>query len=221
MKGKTTVESAIDILGEKKVLTCNQASKMWEISVPPDLQSIPYDSHVLNELAMSNSQSLSDWRLVFLMSLSLRQQYAVLPDQFDPNAWWIDCASDGDCPWVQQKTYLGYVLFDFQPRFDRMTYDQQVRSISQLGPTYEHAHGAAVVEAVLSIDYIHKEQLLQNHYHRCNFGVAGSCIPPDFHPVGVGPFSEGIAITILPKGLLENYIGVVVQLKPSVEPQGE
>ena len=83
---------AVRMLGAHNVVTPAQAAKVWGFKAP-DQHVIGYRRKTAEELAASNVQRLSDWRLVYIYGLSLKEQSGLqgrtLPFTFYPNDWWL------------------------------------------------------------------------------------------------------------------------------------
>lgn len=163
-----TIVRALNILGDRKVMTAEQAALAWKRSVPENAP-IRYSEDTLRQCAELNRTAGTDWRLVYIFGLSLRDQHQLRGD--NPNHqpcfyknwdWWLKKPEDY---WATQKPEPGYYLIDFNGRWGSTSWDRQEQKIAKLGPSYERAHKAVISEAVFSSYQTYQEHLLENWYH--------------------------------------------------------
>ncbi|MDD5340888.1 MAG: hypothetical protein PHC97_00450 [Patescibacteria group bacterium] len=178
-KGLTIVR-AINILGANKVIIAEQAGKAWEIEVPKSA-TIRYSEETLLECANENQSGQSDWRLVFINGLSLREQRekrgvdkTKLPC-FNDDDWWLE--SDED-KWATFMPQTGYYLINFRGQFTNLNCGKQDAKIAKLGADYERCHEAVFAEAILTIYMVNDgERIAESWYHwGASTSFVGVCI---------------------------------------------
>ncbi|MBI2454080.1 MAG: hypothetical protein HYV54_00690 [Parcubacteria group bacterium] len=158
----------ITVLGERKVITTAQAVVAWPGASIPANVPIRYSEETLQECARENQGGGTDWRLVYIHGLSLREQrkqIGVNRDHqpcFYNSDWWLQEKEDG---WANFKPESGYYLVDFNGRFGLTSWKKQDKKIAELGDQFERTHETVVAEAVLSIFKTTQERLLENRYH--------------------------------------------------------
>lgn len=188
------IAQALNILGDRNVLTADQVAKAWCREGQCLDQTIRYSEITLRECAEQNRQGLADWRLVYILGLSLREQHQIRgtdhncqPCFFNGLDWWLDKKEDF---WATQKPESGYYLIDFKGRCRWTSWQIKENEIKKLGSDYERAHEAIASEAVFSFYLTHQERLLEDW---CHWGKNR-----DSHGdrVGVGVFRQHMGLRI-------------------------
>lgn len=162
--GGVSLVRAVNILGNRKVLTAEQAAKARNQKAPENA-SIRYSEAVLRECAEQNRTAGTDWRLVYVFGLSLREQRKQVGtglNGFYNTDWWLEKKEDG---WSTEEPHASYYLIDFNGRWGMTNWANQEAEIQKLGLNFERAHEAVVSEAILSIFQNTGERLLENWYH--------------------------------------------------------
>ena len=187
-KGGPTIVRAINILGQGKVVTAEQASKSWGLETPKSA-TIRYGEETLRECAKENQSGQSDWRLVFINGLSLREQREIRGTDktkqscFCNNDWWLKSCEDG---WAKKNPQPGYYLINFRGQFANMNWHAQEKAIVELGPGFERCHEAIFAEAILTIYTVNNgERIAENWWH---WGISATSYG---HRVFVGLFDSG------------------------------
>ncbi len=167
VENRVTLARALNILGEQKVLTVEQAAKARKLSASQNV-AIRYSEATLRECSDQNKRADTDWRLVYVFGLSLRE----LRDQVGTNPnlqpcvykndWWLEKQEDG---WANEKPESGYYLIDFNGRWGSTSWNNQEENIQKLGSDYERTHETVISEATFSIYQTTKERLLETWYH--------------------------------------------------------
>lgn len=184
-----TIVRALNILGADKVVTAEQSGKTWGYEAPANTP-IRYSEEVLRQCAQSNREAGTDFRLVYLQGLSLRElrQKIGTDKKSQPcvynNDWWLKSEQDG---WANEKPEAGYYLIDFNGRFARTSWDNQEKEIAKL-QNYDRAHEASVAEAIVTIFKITGERLLEGWYHwgRALTAYGNRACVGSFDTVGLG-----------------------------------
>lgn len=168
------IDGAITILGESKVVTAQQAYKAFGRTYLADQateavsHSIRYTEETLRECAVLNRSGQADWRLVYGLPFSLRQQREVIGVDtsnqpcFYSNDWWL---GDKEDAWAKSQPEAGYYLIDFKGRFNRTNWNDQNVRISEMGDAYEIADERVFSQALISIFKTHEERLHTGTYH--------------------------------------------------------
>lgn len=188
------LERAIGILGSDRVVTAEQACAAFNQPVPEGDIPIRYYSETLYAAAQQNSQGFTDWRLVYIMPLSIREQRDIIGDSDQPRFydqdWYQNKSEDG---WANDKPVEGYQLIDFKGRFGETKWADQDTEIAKLGSIYERADEFAVSQAVISnfkASGDKEERLLEDVYHW------GRREGSDGYRVHVGDFdSDGLGVS--------------------------
>ena len=167
-KSGLTIVRAINILGQGKVITSEQAAKAWSMEAPKDV-TIRYSETTLRACAEQNQSGQADWRLVYCHGMSLREQRAKCGvDQnkqpcFYNNDWWLKISED---KWANFKPQAGYYLVNFRGQFGNKNWNQQEQEIAKLGKEYERCHEAIFGEAILTIYMVNNgERIAEDWYH--------------------------------------------------------
>ncbi|MBN1326213.1 hypothetical protein JW977_04540 [Candidatus Falkowbacteria bacterium] len=166
-KGLTIVR-AINILGTNKVITAEATAKAWGMEAPKSA-AIRYSEEILCECANENQSGKSDWRLVYINGLSLREQREKRGTDktkqpcFYNNDWWLQKPEDS---WATKKPEAGYYLINFCGQFASMNWQAQEAEIAKLGSGYERCHETIFAEAILTIYMVNNgERIAENWYH--------------------------------------------------------
>lgn len=184
-----TEERAIAILGEAKVVTLGEVTQKWG-KAPSETPSVPFSEEVLGQCAKANGAGDADWRLVYVLGLSLREQRAIRGADrakqpcFWTNTWWLEKAEDS---WAIKRVEAGYRLLNFQFQFTNLDWKEQGKAIAKLGRNYERAEEQAIVETILSVFMVTGERLLETIYHWGHSRVSVGCrvVVGDFHSDGL------------------------------------
>ncbi|HDQ22817.1 MAG TPA: hypothetical protein ENN28_02460 [Candidatus Uhrbacteria bacterium] len=161
-------EQAINILGQNKVITAEQAAKAWSIEEPQNA-AIRYSEATLLTCAEQN-KSGEDWRLVYCHGLSLREQrdkrgtsQNSQPCFYKGNTWWLEHSED---KWASHKAQTGYYLINFRGQFSDMNWNEQEQEITKLGKEYERCHEAVFNETILTIFMVNNgERIAEDWWH--------------------------------------------------------
>lgn len=166
-RDRVTLARVVNIFGAGKVLTAEQASRAWNMPVPPSTR-IRYTEARLRQCAEENRTRGTDWRLAYATGFSLREQRekvgadkACQPCYY-ANTWWLDSKED---EWANEKPEAGYYLIDFNGRWGSTSWQKQGEEITKLGPEFERAHEAVVSEFALSFFKVTGERLLETWWH--------------------------------------------------------
>lgn len=225
---------AIEILGRQKVVPCSQALLDWkeiELITPP---AIPFAEATLRQCAKENRKG-RDWRLVFTLGFSLREQFERHPNCFEHfriygewRDWWVL-----QKPLVDNRIEPGYRLLDLKVRFSQrcppviyegkdpflgfVKYQAKVATeISKLGKkSYGVAETPAVSESIISFHLATGKFLLRDKYH------LGDALGPAEDHIVVGHTwtydedgSNGIRLCTFEHYFHKDDIGVVLARKP-------
>jgi len=184
-QGGLTIVRAINILGQAKVITAEQAAKSWGLEASKDAP-IHYSEETLRKCAEESKQGKADWRLVYINGLSLREQREKRGTSqseqpcFYNNDWWLKPTEDS---WATKKMEAGYYLINVLGQFGSMSWNKQEKAISDLGREYERCHEAVFSEAILTIYMVNNgERIAGNWWH---WGVSADS---DGNRVNVGYF---------------------------------
>lgn len=176
-----SMEQFKDLLGQDKVITAEQAANAWGLEVPHDIP-IRYSEKTLSQVAEENRLGQADWRLIYCYDISLSEQFKLTnsrtsffdeldlsPEYRDSPGFELDYVfMDKNCGTGRRKSYKplrGYYLINFQPQFTNMSYYEQCRAISNIGPGFERCHETILAQAVLSIFIATGERMLQYCVH--------------------------------------------------------
>lgn len=188
------IDGVITILGADKVVTAQQAYEAFNRAYLADQaveaisHSIRYTEETLRECAVLNRSGQSDWRMVYALPLSLRQQREVIGVDresqpcFYNNDWWLGEAEDA---WAKSQPEAGYYLIDMKGRFNRTNWNDQNTRIAEMGEQYERADERVFAQALVSIFKTHGERLHSGTYHW------GRIEDSDGYRVCVGFFAAG------------------------------
>lgn len=165
----TNVGRAIEILGESKVITKEQVGEVFGYERASSFPNeVSYREVTLRDCAVLNKSGETDWRLVYGLPLSLRQQRETIGTDtnnqpcFYSNDWWMDNKED---VWAKSQPEAGYYLIDFKGRFGGTTWEGQNSRIAEMGDAYERADERVFVQALISFLKIYAEQLYLAKYH--------------------------------------------------------
>ena len=168
------IDGVIGILGENKVITAQQAYTAFKRTFVADQavdavrHLIRYSEETLRECAVLNRFGDRDWRLVYGIPFSLRQQREIVgvdmtnqPCFYD-NDWWLDERQE---EWATSQPTAGYYLIDFKCRFEHTHWLDQENRIFEMGDVYERADERVFSQALISIFQTHNERLHERTYH--------------------------------------------------------
>ncbi|MCH7551857.1 hypothetical protein IIB49_00460 [Patescibacteria group bacterium] len=206
-------QQAIDILGENKVIFVSEVAAKWDIKVPEDLL-IPFPEEVLLRCAEENKAGKADWRLVYVSSLSLREQRELRGTDRDrqpcfhgyENPWWLNKSEDS---WTTEQKKADYRLLNLQLQFSNRNWQEQTDDVAKLGNEYERASEKDIAEAILSVFMTTEERLFEHTYHWGHHSLNSG-----HSRVIVGSFGfSGLEIDRAWPGQRYPFIGVVVARK--------
>lgn len=185
------LNEATQILGSKRVVSIDQATKAWGLRVDKQPRVL-YDEETLRQCVRENTSQLCDWRLVYINGLPLRRQREIVGvniknhNGFVERSWWKSSLEDS---WVNQKTASGYLLIDFRGRFGHKTWYEQEELIEGLGTGFRRTHEVAISEAILTFFKVSNTRLLADWYH---WGISQNY---DANNVFVGCFESGLDVS--------------------------
>jgi len=156
------INDCLDILGDKKVVTAEQAAELWRFS-PPANVPVHYALETLESCAKKNQQGCK-WWLVYINGLSLLKQREIIgtdskhsPYFFDFDEEWWERESNEE--WVAYKfPHEGYYLFDLSGDFgskDFFGQDLYIDSRRRQGEKVIRTDVQILCEALASIYYTH------------------------------------------------------------------
>lgn len=169
-KPSISFDNIRQILGNCKVITHNQTAKAWDIEIPIKAP-IRYSEATLQECAEQNRNNEADWRLIYVMGSSLREQLekrgtnAKNQPCFDKNLeWWF---KPDKHLWVNKKPKAGcYYLINLWPNFGNMSWNDQEQAIFDLGNNYERCDLSIFTEAIQTILIVcDGERIAGSWYH--------------------------------------------------------
>jgi len=171
------------ILGSRRVIGANLSIRVWSKSgvscgFSQDALAIRYKAETLIESARQNQEEGTNWRLMFVSGLSLRQQRQIRgtdrekqPCFWKESTWWLNGKEDF---WAASANQPGYYLIDFKGRWGGLTWDAQEVELAKLGSQFERVNPHVFGEAILTNFLVNnQERLAENWYHWS--GVADSC----------------------------------------------
>ena len=205
----TSEDRAIAILGKTKVVTASKVAGYWGEHEPQQVLLPPED--VLTQCARENEAGIADWRLVYVLGLSLRVQREIRGVDrkrqpcFYNNIWWLESSEDS---WAANFAEPGYRLLNFKIQFTRKNWQEQEEGIGNLGEDYERAHETAVAEAIQSVYMSCGECFLESAYRR------GHSLDSGRNRVRVAGFDAvGLSVSYYGDGNRSDFLGVVLARK--------
>lgn len=163
-----SVDDAIAILGEKRVITSTQACDVFDCLSPAPNTHIQYTEGTIRECAVLNKYTFRDfnWRLVYALPLSLREQFEIIgtiegnqPGFCKKDDWWL---AESEDYWAKSCPKAGYYLINFTGSFNRTNWKDQNTKIAELGDHYDRADERVLLQAAISNRRIHGEFLFEN-----------------------------------------------------------
>ncbi len=205
----TSEDRAIAILGKTKVVSANEVAGFWGQHEPQ--QALLPSEEILAQCAKENQAGKADWRLVYVLGLSLRAQREVRgvsrkkqPCFYD-NKWWLEPSEDA---WAARFIDPDYQLLNFKLQSTGRNWQEQEEEVGKLGDNYERANETAVAEAVQSVFMSSRERLLGATYHW------GHALGSGGHCVLVGYFgADGLYVSDVLGALRDGRLGVVLARK--------
>ena len=208
----TTITEAQELLGLDRVYESERVMPAWgkkAIELP-----VLYPTSVLKHCVKENTRRKEkmDWRLVYGIGLSLRQQFEIRGDdpRFQP------CFYDGNTTWrLPENRWTievfasGYYLINFRLLFKNYKMSTQDLMVSELGKVYSALLPQILSEVLFSIFMLTKERLLQREIH------SSPTIDAFGYHVKVGYFdSNGLTIGSPDYKRIDN--GVVTHIRPHI-----
>lgn len=159
-------ERAIAILGKARVVTLGEVTQKWRRALS-EIPSVPFSEEVLGQCAKENEAGDADWRLVYVLGLSLREQRELRGTDnckpcFNTDTWWLEKSEDS---WATKGVEPGYRLLNFKLQFRSMNWKEQRKAIAKFCRNDKRAEEQAVSEAILSVFMVTGECLLKLSYH--------------------------------------------------------
>jgi len=168
------IDDVVTILGADKVVTMQQAVGAFNFeslaaAAKGEVDtSIRYNMETLRECAVLNRYNQRDWRMVYGLPLSLREQREnggtdrENQSFFYDSDWWLGDKEDGR---AKSQPEAGYYLIDFKRRFEGTNWNDQNTRITEMGDAYERADVRVFAQALISIFKTHGERLHSGTYH--------------------------------------------------------
>jgi hypothetical protein len=180
--------------GKELVITAEQAAKAWKQKVPNDV-TIRYSEATLNFwLAQRNRPDLggtelaSNWRLVYINGLSLKQQFDILGKDAKP-----PLSFSKGCPTDDRKPIAGYYLINLYPT--PIDFANQI--IENFSNSYECCHPAVFAEALFSMYMVHNIMYAGGSFHQTFHDIDGST-----RDINVGYFRNDLGLGVLEKNIV-------------------
>jgi len=155
------------IASELPVFMPDQVAAKWGMTIPENA-SLRYSEETLRECIEANRQR-EDWRLVYVLGLSLREQREKhgtdtnnQPCFYSDNTWWLESKDDS---WAKYKPEPGYYLVNFKGQFGDQNWQNQENGITALGERFERCHETVFAESIQSIFMLNNERIAENWWH--------------------------------------------------------
>lgn len=166
---RNVVKVARKILGKDKVISGQQVAGVWRRS-NPDGVPIRYSEATLQQCARENASGATDWRLIYINGLSLREQREIRGTDVDYEpcfsagaTWWLESEYN---VWTMRNPDAGYYLVNFQGQLGDMTWDVQDAWVAELGGQFERCNEAVFAEAIQTIFMVNDgERIAEDWYH--------------------------------------------------------
>ncbi len=177
-KGIDLVTAQSMIFGSS-ILTPSEASKFWGVKASkPATENLRYNFRTMR--FCSRRLFFNDWRIVYALPLSFREQYEILRKKNQlymftlfPHHWWLKDETQNF--WVDSKPEEGYYLIDIYPRFQSSNWYHQQERVQWLGPKFDRADERVYTQLILSIANIHGMGYLQKISHWGKMEMGGDC----------------------------------------------
>lgn len=170
-----TYVRAINILGREKVVTVQEAYRLWNIPYSIEdrhtLDKIRYSEATLRICAAQNQRRKANWYLIYIIGYSLVEQHQKLgirsENQFCFHYlcdWFLDKKEES---WAGKKSESGYYLVNlnlFKP--ENLEYIEQKENAKSLGSEYEVLEPQMFSEIVFSLKTNDKNGMVTFLWHR-------------------------------------------------------
>ncbi|MEI6673310.1 MAG: hypothetical protein WCL02_08645 [bacterium] len=198
---------AINILGHDKVITVQQAYRLWNMSYSLEerhtLDQIRYSESTLRKCAIENKKNKTSWHLIYIIGKTLPEQRAILGNSpesqpcFRPGYdWFLD---EKEKFWADKKPTNGeYYLINFHDFGTHgLNYSEQLEKVGELGPGYGVVNPHILAESLISLRKNTNESVACLWTHR------SSVVNAKGDYVCVGDFSYGT----------QNYFGTGLKVE--------
>lgn len=186
LKRIETVEEATEILGPKKVVTAKQAATAWGLTdfIPVNTQ-VKYTLGTLMCYGLTNNAGYSDWRLIYILPLSLYSQREIIGTHPNPepcfsvHQWWL--VNEPAYSWARRTPKEGYYLLNFTHEIKKNNWRLQQREIDRrrgIARVNEHAY----FQSLISIYRVHADPLYRTAEHWGENKVGGARVLIDYRP---------------------------------------
>ena len=213
---QATLEEALRILGDNKVVSAKQWAKAWDQKVPGDMP-IRYTTERLQQAVKENNGGKADWRLVYLGGLSLvRQRELRGADRGDLTKFdvdticWLDKENEywqtqgQDSYWAEQGFEAGYHLVNVKGIFGgEWNWHTKEDAISRLEDK-ERCFEEVFSEIILTIGLVIGEEICRDWVHW------GRSVSRDGHLVYVYLYYDGVYVNGFPAGDSFPYLRVAL-----------
>lgn len=170
---------AKEIFGSFKVISKQEAEEFWKVKSNPSIsETLRYNFTTLRTHARECRQN--DWRIIYALPISFRQQFQILSKKSDPETlriyehyWWS--RREIQSFWVDSKPEEGYYLIDIYPRYHSSSWFFQQERVDALGAKFERADERVYSQLVLAVGNIHGLGYLQKVDHWGSISTAGEC----------------------------------------------
>ena len=163
-----TIAEAAYILGRDRVFRAKRVRKCWgaTTSLPQD-PVLCYTRANFEQCARANEKGRSDWRLVYVIGLSLRHIHRLrgqgsIPCLFEGNTMWLKPEED---IWATRIAPGGYYLIDFRLRYTNRDWESQEARIIEKRKECARLPENVTVETVFSVQMITGKRLLEKELH--------------------------------------------------------
>jgi hypothetical protein len=157
------------MLGVSKVITPAEASEFWGVkALKPASENLPYSFTTLR--FCSRRVRFNDWRIVYTLPLSFRQQFEILKERNSPETfsifghqWWLEEKEQSF--WVDSTPEEGYYLIDIYSRFKTTNWKEQTDRVNELGHKFCRADERVYSQLILATANIYNIGFLQKINH--------------------------------------------------------
>lgn len=193
------IDEARYILGRDKVVTSSQSCEVWDHSETGYSELlIPYSTGTLWDCRNQNDTVVAQWRLVFVLPLSIDQQTSRFKCPEDHVGlqsyaiWYEDWLSH----WIHKQPEAGYYLIDFLPKYPHRVWGRQELEIRKKEQQASRVPEHIYTQSLISLAKVYNQDFYKSNVH---WGVTGTICG---RPMVLYSRSDGIRIWPIHSGFL-------------------
>ncbi len=205
------VKNALEILGQKMVVTAEQASLALHLPTPAEA-AVRWHLSTLRECALQNQSEEAIWRLFFYCGSSYADLLERFGWDFEHQPSFMDqswCRNSTE-RWLTEKAESGFYLLNFLRNIECLNRPDQDERIAALGDKYARASDIVVCETHFTNFVTHDGEVLLYNWNHNGTTKSGKA----YIGVGCYPNDVGMQLSRIYPKAKGSDVSFVIQRRP-------